>query len=403
MVEVYFATNRNEREGFGNGFGNRFHHDGPHFYRVGWAEVEFTDLKKTRGGKDWDTLKSDWSAFHVDYWLYPETRPEPETVGPRELPEMHRKISENELPGSRRMFGDIQASVAQAKGDVLVYLHGFANSFTGSLARAAQLKLLYRKHPVAEAPDGPPKLGDEGREPVVFAFSWPSDGKVQPPWKYASDREDAAFSGVAMARALMRLVDFLKANEERCDFRINLVAHSMGNWALRHALLGFRALQDGRQLPRLFENVFLMAADEDEDALECSDKLGLLLEVGKFIHVYHHAGDDVLAISDTTKGNVDRLGSNGPRNMSLAPGRVVAVDCGLVGEIPISTLVDGDHQYYRLRPEVLDDVRHVLAGIKPDRIAMREVVQPGRSYRIKPAAAPRRRSGAPAPQRRGGR
>lgn len=71
---------------------------------------------------------------------------------------------------------------------------------------------------------------DEAYEPYMLAFCWPSDGKVQPPWKYASDREDAALSGVAMARALRRFVDFLN-DGELCRQRLHLVAHRVSNFA----------------------------------------------------------------------------------------------------------------------------------------------------------------------------
>ena len=49
--------------------------------------------------------------------------------------------------------------------------------------------------------------------------------------QYFSDRDDAEASGKAMARALARLVEFLKAMQDkglRCDQRVHLVVHSMG-------------------------------------------------------------------------------------------------------------------------------------------------------------------------------
>ena len=62
------------------------------------------------------------------------------------------------------------------------------------------------------------------------------------------DRDDAAASGIAMARFMMRLLDFL-TDKGQCEQRIHLVAHSMGNWALRHAVQGLISLQAQARLP----------------------------------------------------------------------------------------------------------------------------------------------------------
>ena len=86
------------------------------------------------------------------------------------------------------MFDHLRERMIEEKRDALVFIHGFANDFDNAMARAAWLAEYY----LVLAEDG------QMRAPEVFAFSWPSDGMTQPPWKYASDREDAAMSGVAM-------------------------------------------------------------------------------------------------------------------------------------------------------------------------------------------------------------
>lgn len=358
---VYFATNRTQPTRRDGPFGNRFHRDGPQFYEVGQATVDWNDP---------DPADRDWDAFTVSYTLQQGRKPPVEVPGPDDVPEMHRKSRRAEGLGSDRLFQDLRKEMVDEKRDVLIYIHGFANSFESSMARAAQLKELYRIQP----PDGGPEY-----EPYVFAFSWPSDGKVQPPWKYSSDREDAALSGVAMARALRRLVDFLNAGE-RCEYRLHLVAHSMGNWALRHAVLGLRSLLDGGRLPSIFENAFLMAADEDEDCFEQADKLAGLTELANNIHVYHSRDDLALKVSDQTKGNMDRLGANGPRSFSGISTRITAIDCR---KVDATEIAHGKHQYYRLRPEVIADVKHVLGGgFVPDEVPGRDPIEPGRRYRI---------------------
>ena len=61
-------------------------------------------------------------------------------------------------------------------------------------------------------------------------------------------------------------------------------------------------------------------------------------------------GDLALEVSDKTKGNMDRLGTNGPRSFSGVSARIAAVDCS---KVDFTEVAHGNHQYYRLRPEVI--------------------------------------------------
>lgn len=352
MVKLYFATNRdivNEKEGK---FGERFHHDGPQFYRVGVAKLKVASNDKDNG----------YEIQSV------EIEPEGEKGD--------KPTGDAKARGSTRIFSELRQQMEQDKRDILIYIHGFANTFESSLQRAAQIKQNYLIQP---------KDGDnsgEPYEPYMFLFSWPTNGRIEPPWEYTSDREDGALSGIAIARALKRFLDFLEQQKKPCEQRIHLVAHSMGNWALRHALLGIRSLSGEARLTKIFEHAFLMAADEDDDALEDENKLGLLPQLARAIHVYHGTDDRVLVISDVTKFNPDRLGADGPRTFSGLSSRITAIDCSKVNS---TELFHGRHQYYRLRGEVIADVRHVLAGtLRPDEIPTRDVIEQGRRYRIDP-------------------
>jgi esterase/lipase superfamily enzyme len=154
----------------------------------------------------------------------------------------------------------------------------------------------------------------------------------------------------------------------------------MGNWALRHALRKFIELNAGT-VPRIFDCVFLMAADEDNDALQVLLKLKQLDELANRIFVYHAANDVALTISDRTKGMPDRLGSDGPQNLDHVSERVMAVNCREVCE---TELAHGRHQYYRLRDEVIRDVQATLADVPQDDRPWRQAIRPGRSWRLPP-------------------
>jgi esterase/lipase superfamily enzyme len=149
-------------------------------------------------------------------------------------------------------------------------------------------------------------------------------------------------------------------------------------------LQGLRTILDCDRLPRIFANVFLMAADEDDDALNLDHKLAPLDRLAAAVHVYYARTDRALCISDLTKGNPDRLGSAGPRDRGRLGDRIVCVDCS---DVAWTGMGDADHQYWRARHEVIQDARSVLAGLAADAVPGRRWSPSDRSYRILPAGS----------------
>ena len=347
MITVYFATNRDVRGTDADPrFGIRFNDKGPQELRFGRATVE----KRVEDG--------DVSYHFQDADLAPEN------LTPRDPRRVKR--------GSARIFEELRQKMLERCVDVLVLIHGYATSFAGSMERGAELADKY----LVTGPDGRPT------DPYVFVFAWPSGGSNLPYRKYFDDRDDAQASGRAMARALLTLLDYLErlGADERCRQRLHLVTHSMGAFALRHALLALHEKTGGRPLPRAFHHVFLMSPDEDDDAFENDAKLGLLPQLGQRIHVYHSEDDDALWLSDVTKRNPDRLGASGPRNIERLNDRITAVDAQ---DVDYTGLGQGEHRFYLDRDEVVDDAVQVLADQPLNEIEGRIVVKPGRSYRLK--------------------
>ena len=332
MVTVYFATNRNLIGTKANpDFGPTFNPDGPYAVRFGRAEVT---------GKKLDRYKIDLA----DEVLFTEEKQE-------------QKL------GSREIYQQILHKMRKHSRDTLAYVHGFGFSFKETLSYAAELKTCYSRNSLN-----------------VFVFSWPGDGEMVPFLSYYRDRDDAKASGAAIARTFLKLRDFLvgKTPEEACNQRLHLLAHSMGNYALRHAIQDIRS-EIGNEIPRLFDNVFLVAADEDDDALEHDHKMRLLPRMGRMVHLYFNPDDRALLISNNTKGNPDRLGSDGPRLVDDLPRKVVLIDCKDVGYPGDDIQV---HQYYRKSLEVIADINAVLAGQAPDQVEGRHYTHSSRSYRI---------------------
>lgn len=363
---VFFGTNRAITAEDPPVFANAHSFGKPYHFRIGEALVE-------KVGDSWrDTDK----AFRLrSARLYPEA----EMDDPAKI-----------VAGSRTLFDKLRSTVHDEPRDVIVFIHGFANTFDSAIERAAELSVQYLS-PATDQKTG--DLMSRGRQPLVFAFSWPSDGVTvgtaidgqgERSWAYSSDREDARASGLAMARCMLKMIQYLSevAARDRCAQRIHLVAHSMGNWALSHALQGVLELSDEYQTPlvRLFDNVFLMAADIGNLALEDERQLKPLYRLARHIHVYHARNDSALSLSEVKPGQGARMGHDGPANMGALDDRTTAIDCANVSWTPATAHVR--HQYYRIAPEVVRDVRAVLSGQAPGEIAGRQEAGYGR-FRLK--------------------
>ncbi|MBB5690868.1 alpha/beta fold hydrolase [Roseomonas alkaliterrae] len=357
-VTVYFATNREILAEDPPRLGAGYNAIGPYGLRYGKAEVTApAERGRNRFGDGYRLKRAA---------LYPER-----------LPLAEEGAGAPRLLGSSALLDELRTRLKETGADLLVLIHGFASTFESTMERAAQLKLLY---------------GTRDRPLEVVAFSWPSNGRAfglkareGVRLQYFDDRMDAEGSAAAMARAFHRLVDFVRdlSEAESCGRALHLVAHSMGNYALRHALQQILRDAPRGRLPRLFENIFLMAADEDDDALNDPAKLAHLPELAHAVHVYMARNDRALVISDTTKANPDRLGATGPRTLSDLPRKITLVDCTEVSDTP-GLDAHLRHQYYRTRPEVVDHVRAVLSGLPPDRIEPRIYVPASRAFRLEP-------------------
>lgn len=347
-VRVFFATNRNHQpQNKKEVFGRTFNPDGVAALRFGYADFKA------------DPKSPSLEKLHV----YPDVLDEP-----------------NILKTGGGMFMDDlrQAMAGGPKCDSVVFIHGFNVSFTGALRAGALLGQ---------------SLSVGGHLVNVVVFSWPSDGNAVPWMSYYSDREDARASGPAIARAFLKFRDFVLAlnAQDYCQRRVHLLAHSMGNFVLRHALQALLH-KDRESLTRLFDQILMAAPDEDDDAFEHDDKLRLLPRIGRQVTVYFNPNDKGLTVSDATKANPDRLGSDGPRLVDLLPKKVELVDCRAVAG-------DADpfveHSYYIRSQAMADDMSAVMEGRLLETIPNRAWVERTRAWRlgeetgIKPAKPPR--------------
>jgi esterase/lipase superfamily enzyme len=354
MATVYFVTNRKpNRQTNPDDFGSEFSQDGLSNLRFGKAEVTGSKLDQV-------------TTVEVAKENLKATKP---------------------ILGSLAVFQAAQKQMLEEAYDVLILIHGFNVSFHESLMSVAQL---------AKGLTGSNAM-DKGKAPklIPVIFSWPSDGAAllsgsQGKAAYQNDRLDAKASGPAFARAFLKMTDFIQqlAPDEQCNRKIHLVAHSMGNYALRQALQEIHRQVDGR-FPRIFDQVLMMAADEDDDSFEFEHKLLHLPRLTTRTTVYFNRGDIALWASDTFKGNMARLGTDGPMRPQLLPRNVYPVDCTQVLE---EAGMPKEHGYHIVSPRVVADMRRVLRGEIPDEIQGRKFVPETMRYRLlSDANAPQQR------------
>jgi esterase/lipase superfamily enzyme len=365
-ITVYFATNRQPvLDGAGNTIVDFTADPGPiggYAVRFGQAQVDV----------DLAALKNDLVAGSLC------VAPEVLTPAPGAAP----------VFGSKTIFDAIRQEMASKKLPTLVFIHGFSNSFQDSIERAGWNSAF---------------LAAGGFVANIFVFSWPSKGGLGgdvplPYIDYEHDRGTAAGSGPAIARTLKILYDFVDSlpKQDWCFQQLNLLCHSMGNYALRNGLQSWLRLPDQATAAsppssltyvdhaereaivarRTFDQIVLAAADEDDDAFDDAAKLEPLSRLGNGITVYHTKKDWVLnTLSSKTKFNGARLGTNGPDNMAQISDKVTAVDVS-----DVFTLADDfeGHQYYRKVPAIRDDIAKVFLGNRPNQIPNRTFLMTGR-------------------------
>ncbi len=270
-------------------------------------------------------------------------------------------ISEDGQPnialGSAGFFADL-LGIMTGGTDTVIFIHGFNVTWESAVGSALALQVALNR--------------TDGAVPAqkvnVVLFSWPSDGMALPLVSYKSDRTEASGSGYAVGRAFLKLRDFLTSLRDRatgaplCGQDIHVACHSMGNFVLQNALDRMHDHTPGNALPRLFEHVFLCAPDVDDAVLEPGQPLGRVQEIARCVTVYHNRGDKAMYVSDYTKGNPERLGTNGAARPAVLHNKIHQVDCTRVAGIGNDFV---QHSYYCSGLTNLD-IRQSIEGLPLD-------------------------------------
>jgi esterase/lipase superfamily enzyme len=250
-------------------------------------------------------------------------------------------INVNRGAFSQEAIGDL----SNPGRNLFVFIHGFDNSFSDAITRAA-----FNREWLA-ASDNP------GADTAVVAFSWPSLGKAVslpiPQADYLTDQHMAKNSGLHLMAFLANLSPLLTTARARGQ-RATLLAHSMGNLALESGVENWFLHGNGNDT--MLDLAVLAAADCRYDTFDQPVPAGLsgLPRLSDRVSVYYSQNDQVLQLSMVVNLGAKRLGQDGPHNRAdtaAFPSNVYTmVDCSDYKDFDFNFL--SSHQYYRLSSTV---------------------------------------------------
>jgi esterase/lipase superfamily enzyme len=185
------------------------------------------------------------------------------------------------LDGVEPVSGEVSDLLAQAGGglDVLIYVHGFKQTFETAALDAAHLS------------DGIKFRGQ------TMVFSWPSKAGL---FDYAYDRESAMWSRDDFERVLHSTVVTPSAG------RVHIVAHSMGTMLTLESLRQLHARYGDTVADRIGAVVFA-APDIDMDVF--SSAINRIGPLARKITVITATNDRALALAGRIAGGMTRVGA----------------------------------------------------------------------------------------------
>jgi len=193
----------------------------------------------------------------------------------------------------------LRADIASKGGRALVFIHGYNTAFDGAVYRMTQI------------------IHDSHYKGTPILFTWASGGKTV---DYVYDSNSASAARDSLEQTL-RLV--AKAGAKRID----IIAHSMGNWVTMEALRQL-AISGDPDLGGRLGDVVLASPDIDVDVFKT--QMARYGRPHKPFILFLSRDDRALRISGFLAGNRPRLGDYGDAD-DIAKLGVVSVDLSNVG------------------------------------------------------------------------
>ena len=208
-------------------------------------------------------------------------RVEQPTSSARRDPARHFAAGEVALyPAPAGFSGALRESLKKTHGRAMVFVHGYRTPFDNSAYRAAQI------------------IHDSGYRGTPVLFSWASTGRTV---DYIYDNNSATVARDGLEETLRML---RKAGATRID----IVAHSMGNWLTMETLRQL-ALAGERDLGGSLGDIILASPDIDLDVFK--SQLRRIGPLRQPLFVIVSRDDRALLASSIIAGNRPRVGDYG--------------------------------------------------------------------------------------------
>ncbi len=219
--------------------------------------------------------------------------------------------------------------------DVLLFVHGFSNTFEGAIFRTAQIH-----H----------DLGFVGRP---LAFCWPSLGKLN---EYEADQALADESVGALLELLVALCSRMDQQDGSAEegAKIHIIAHSMGNRLLLQAMYRLARTESVHVGSRRFGQIILAAPDVG--AIMFNNLVPYVVEAAGQTTYYYCSYDAALSVSR----EINRYEPVGL--MAYFDDGICTINANGVGTSFLSS-----HDYYASTREVLADIGLMVnRGLAPE-------------------------------------
>jgi esterase/lipase superfamily enzyme len=329
LVKVFFATDRRHASGNGpsNYFGSDWLKEGEQDDNLFTGVVTVSIPPVHKEGKVERPFK---------WWI----------IEFSEDPKKHFVLTELKIKKANDFYGALREEYDRRepeKRSAMVFIHGFNVPFDEAAYSTAQLAY------------------DLDFEGVPMMYSWPSQGKLL---AYEGDQEAAEWSSPHLQTFLERVA------RESGALRIHIIAHSMGNRPLAHALA---ALGHQPDIQPLFDNVVMAAPDVNASTF--TQLWPDIKKAAKRFTLYASSDDRALLASRKSKGgtNFNRLGEGGPNIVVISGLDTVdasGIDTSLLG-----------HSYLDTCKKVMDDLQLLLAkGWTPLERKLRDRQKEGLAY-----------------------
>ena len=243
-----------------------------------------------------------------------------------EDPAEHIVLNEIRVLQRASYFDELSRRVQDSKEkSAFLFVHGYNVSFSDAAMRTAQMAY---------------DLSFDGA-PVFY--SWPSHGSL---FKYRNDEKNIEIAQIRMKNFLL---DFIKNSQAE---NIYLIAHSMGNRGLTHAIAELAKEDD--YIKRKIKEIILAAPDVNAKTFK-EHIAPQMLKVHSPLTLYVSDKDLALYASEEVN-DVHRLGDSSTRRLIMD--QIETIDAS---KVKVSLL---GHSYFAESTPVISDIRELIQGKK---------------------------------------